>query len=134
MKFLLEGELVEKAEAAQMEAMEEDERKGLVEEYLNTKLPANWDEMDLYQRRNFLSERGGPMVPEGTVERKEVSNLEIWAECFSRNIADMRPADSYAIAALMTQINGWKRTGKRMKLPIYGKQRMYVRNEQSEGK
>ena len=133
-KLYLEGELVEKAEAAQMEAMEEDERKGLVEEYLNTKLPANWDEMDLYQRRNFLSERGGPMVPEGTVERKEVSNLEIWAECFSRNIADMRPADSYAIAALMTQINGWKRTGKRTKLPIYGKQRMYVRNEQSEGK
>ena len=126
-KLYLEGDMIEAAEGAQMQAMEEDERKGLVEEYLNTLLPANWDSMDLYERRNWLSEKDGPTAVAGVKERKEVSNLEIWAECFGNPTSSMRPADSYAIAALMSQIEGWKRTGKRTKLPIYGSQRMYVK-------
>ena len=133
-KLYLEGDMIEAAEDAQMQAMEEDERKGLVEEYLNTLLPANWDSMDLYERRNWLSEKDGPTAVAGVKERKEVSNLEIWAECFGRNVSDLRPADSYAIAALMSQIEGWKRTGKRTKLPIYGSQRMYLKVGEEEKK
>ena len=34
--------------------MEVDERVGMVEEYLNTRLPDDWADMDLFQRRNFL--------------------------------------------------------------------------------
>ena len=128
-KLYLEGDMIAQAEGAQMSAMEEDERKGLVEEYLNTLLPANWERMDLYERRNWLSEKGGPTVPDGTVERKDVSNVEIWAECFGRNISDLKPSDSYTIAALMTQIPGWERTTRSRKLPIYGKQRLYVRDD-----
>ena len=47
-KLYLEGDMIEAAEGAQMKAMEEDERKGLVEEYLNTLLPTGWEKMDLY--------------------------------------------------------------------------------------
>ena len=39
----------------------------------------------------------------------------------------MKPADSYAIAALMTQLEGWKRSDRLSSLPIYGRQRVYVR-------
>ena len=127
-KLYLEGDMIAQAEGAQMQAMEEDERKGLVEEYLNSLLPVNWDRMDLYERRNWLSERDGPTAVQGTVERTDVSNVEIWAECFGRNISDLKPSDSYTIAALMTQIPGWERTTKSRKLPIYGKQRLYLRN------
>ncbi len=129
-KLYLEGVMIESAEAAQMQAMEEDERKGLVEEYLNTLLPEDWEKKDLYERRSWLSEKDSPTVVEGTVERKDVSNVEIWAECFGRNISDLKPADSYTIAALMTQIPGWERTGKSRKLPIYGKQRLYERTDE----
>jgi putative DNA primase/helicase len=59
------------------------------------------------------------------VERTTVSNAEIWCECYGRNLADLKPTDSYAIAALMTQIDGWKRTTRRASLPIYGRQRLY---------
>lgn len=128
-KLYLEGDMIAQAEGAQMQAMEEDERKGLVEEYLNTPLPANWDRMDLYERRNWLSERDGPTAVKGEIERADVSNVEIWAECFGRNISDLKPSDSYTIAALMTQIPGWERTTKSRKLPIYGKQRLYLRND-----
>lgn len=126
-KLYLEGDMVEAAEDAQKAAMEEDERKGLVEEYLNTLLPANWDNMDLYERKNYLSDKDNPTTPEGTVRRESVSNLEIWCECFGRQMADLKPSDSYTIAALMTQIDGWGRTTRSRKLPIYGRQRLYER-------
>ncbi|MBQ9664799.1 MAG: hypothetical protein IJV40_16780 [Oscillospiraceae bacterium] len=128
-KLYLEGEMIAQAEGAQMQAMEEDERKGLVEEYLNTPLPANWDKMDLYERRNWLSEKDGPTAVKGERVRNEVSNVEIWSECFGNPTSSLRPQDSYSIAALMTQIPGWERTTRSIKLPIYGKQRLYVRTE-----
>lgn len=108
----------------QIDAMETDERQGIVEEYLNTLLPENWDDMDLYERRNFLT---GDITSKGTVQRKIVSNAEIWSECFCRNLSDLKPSDSYAIAALMTKVDGWERTEKIRKLAIYGRQRIYER-------
>lgn len=39
---------------------------------------------------------------------------------------------SYAIAALMTQIPGWKRTNHIRKLPIYGRQRLYIKSADEE--
>jgi len=38
-----------------------------------------------------------------------------------------KPADSYAIAALLIQLEDWVKTGKIRNLPIYGRQRLYCR-------
>ena len=103
--------------------MEVDERVGMVEEYLNTLLPSNWDSMDLYARRNFLS--GDPTSAKGTEERTTVSNAEIWCECFGKNLSELKTTDSYTIAALMTQIPGWHRSAMSRRQPLYGKQRLY---------
>jgi putative DNA primase/helicase len=56
-----------------------------------------------------------------------VSNLEIWCECFGKRKEDIKPSDSYAIAAIMLRIEGWQRSDKREILPIYGRQRLYKR-------
>lgn len=126
-KLWLEGDLLSASEEAARDAMEADDRLGMVEEYLDTLLPENWAEMDLYERRNWLSDRKDPTQPTGTVQRERVSNAEVWAECFSRNPSDMKPADSYAIAALMVRFRNWKRTEKVQRLPLYGRQRLYER-------
>ena len=84
-----------------------------------------WDQMDLYERRNYLAERHAKPMNEKTLPRTTVSNAEIWAECFGRNPAEMKPADSYAIAALMIQIDEWERGNKRIRIPLYGLQRVY---------
>ena len=125
-KLYLEGEILEAAEEAQQSAMEVDERVGMVEEYLNTKLPVDWAEMDLFQRRSFLqgSEFGMP-DHKGIILRTEVSNAEIWCECFGKTLQELRPSDSYNIATLMAQIPGWKRTASIKRQPIYGRQRLY---------
>lgn len=125
-KLYLEGDLLAEAEKMQQSAMEVDERVGMVEEYLNTMLPDDWDNMDLFQRRNYLngSEFGSP-AHKGCELRTEVSNAEIWCECFGKSLQELKPTDSYSIAALMSQIGGWERTTTIKRQPIYGRQRLY---------
>ena len=123
----LESEYTEEAEHYQREAMERDDRQGLVEKYLEILLPANWDQMDLFSRRNYLSAQNDPTMPAGTVKRKQVCNAEIWAECFGKPIGDLKTSDSYAIAAIMQRMKGWKKDGNRTYCAIYGRQRMYTR-------
>lgn len=127
-KLYLEGDVLEEAEKAQQSAMEVDERVGMIEEYLNTPLPDDWDEMDLFARRNYLSgnEFGVP-AHDGKVERQSASNAEIWCECFGKNLQELKPSDSYGIAAMMSQIDGWERTTQVKRQPIYGRQRLYCR-------
>lgn len=125
-KLYLEGDVLAEAEKMQQSAMEVDERVGMVEEYLNTMLPDDWDSMDLFQRRNYLngSEFGSP-VHTAKELRTEVSNAEIWCECFGKSLQELKPTDSYSIAALMSQIPGWERTTTIKRQPIYGRQRLY---------
>ncbi len=125
-KLYLEGDVLAEAEKMQQSAMEVDERVGMVEEYLNTMLPDEWDSMDLFQRRNYLqgTEFGTP-AHKGCELRTEVSNAEIWCECFGKSLQELKPTDSYSIAALMSQIGGWERTTTIKRQPIYGRQRLY---------
>lgn len=124
-KLYLEGDVLDAAEEAQRGAMEVDERVGMVEEYLSKVLPENWSDMDIYARREYLSNTDSPVAPKGTVARKTVSNAEIWCECFGKNLSELKTTDSYAIAALMTQVPGWERSKTSQRLPLYGKQRLY---------
>ncbi|MBS3899909.1 MAG: hypothetical protein KGZ54_04335 [Dethiobacter sp.] len=126
-KLYLEGRLVKEAEETQRDAMEVDERQGLVEEYLETLLPENWASMDIYARRSYIADKDAPTSQAGKVRRETVSNAEIWVECFGRSLPELKPADSYALAALMTRVSGWQRTKVRKRIPIYGMQRLYCR-------
>ena len=133
-KLYLEGSDVELATNEQADDMESDEREGLVRTYLDTLLPDDWNDLSLYERRNYLngSEFGGESRV-GTVERTLVCNMEIWCECFGRDASAMKPADSYAIAGIMKKINGWnKYQGNKngtSNFPLYGRQRCYEKNE-----
>jgi len=124
-KLYLSPDLEGYAKEEQREAMEHDEREGLVRLYLDTLLPANWDQMDLYQRREFL--RGDDTTPVGTDVRVIVSNMEIWCECFSRKKEDLRSMDSYAIAAIMSRLPEWEKQPTPQRIAIYGLQRIYRR-------
>ena len=128
-KLYLPPELEAYAKEEQRAAMERDDREGLVQEYLDMLLPDTWDSMDVYKRRDYVRDADDPMRPGGSVRRMEVSNMEIWCECFGKPKEDMKPSDSYAISAIMERIAGWSKTGKAKSLPIYGRQRIYKREE-----
>lgn len=128
-KLYLSPELEDYAKEEQRAAMERDDREGLEQEYLDMLLPDTWDSMDVYKRRDYVRDADDPMRPDGCVRRMEVSNMEIWCECFGKPKEDMKPSDSYAISAIMERIAGWSKTGKAKILSIYGRQRIYKRDE-----
>ena len=125
--LFLPAELESYARMEQSAAMEQDDREGLVIRYLDTFLPTDWDTMDIYKRRSFLQNPDEPTQPVGSVRRETVSNIEIWCECFGKLKEDIKPADSYAITAIMTRMSGLEKNGTKKRLPIYGLQRIYTR-------
>ena len=113
------------AEVHQEAHREINEKEGMILKYLDTLLPEDWDEMDLYQRRNFLE---GSDVLEGTIKRDKVCVLEIWCECFGKNRADLKKSDSLEINGILSRLDGWSNADKTLEyLPIYGRQRVYKR-------
>ncbi|SET38667.1 Virulence-associated protein E [Natronincola peptidivorans] len=131
--LILSGKAKQYAEEAQTEALESDEREGLVRDYIDRLLPGNWDDMDLYERRNYL--RGDDFSQEitGEVKRDKVCVMEIWCELFGKEPSAMRKIDSYEINAIMRKIDGWEKyTGNkdgRARVSNYGIQRVFVRKE-----
>lgn len=125
-KLYLDGDMAKEAEKHQMEVMEKDSRQGMLEIYLETLLPENWNNMTLYERRNFLD--GDALSPKGTTKRTKVSNIEIFSECFGGDPTKISRADSYAITSMMFQVKGWIKTENSIRIPIYGKQRVYERS------
>ena len=136
-RLYLEGDVAAMAVSEQAEAMETDDREGLVRTYLDTLLPENWGSMSLYDRRNFLNgSEFGEERQTGTVRRMVVCNMEIWCECFGRESSALKKIDSYEISGIMRKIEGWGKyteTKNGMSgFPIYGKQRAYVREQDRE--
>jgi predicted P-loop ATPase len=121
-KLYLEAELEACAKTEQKDAMEQDEREGLVRTYLDLLLPAGWGNLDIYERREFVN---NPRA--GISKRETVTNIEIWCECFGRPKEAIEPRDSHAIASIMERIEGWEKAPERVTLPIYGRQRGYRR-------
>lgn len=131
----LTGDVAAQAYAQQQEAMEADDREGIISDYLDRLLPEGWDGMDLYQRRSYLGESefdGGQR--KGTLRREKVCIMEIWCECFGKAREALKKADSYELEAILHRIGGWQRyTGSKsgkMRIPSYGVQKTFVRVSQ----
>lgn len=130
--LFLKGKEAEEAYKMQQDAMESDDREGIISEYLERLLPENWADMDIYQRRAFLG--GGEFESQGitgTIRRERVCVMEIWVECFGKERPNIKKADSYEIEGILNKIGGWKKydantTGK-TRIPIYGVQKTFVR-------
>lgn len=124
----LNAQLTELAEREQKAAMETDEREGMIREYLDTPLPENWDDMNLYERRNYLhGDEFERAKYTGTVQRQQVCIAEIWCECFKKERGDLKRQDSNEIAAIMARIEGWRKSDKAIRFKIYGVAKGYER-------
>lgn len=128
----LEGEIAETAMHHQKEAIEADDRVGLVMDYLARALPPSWEELPLAARIQWLDSESLPSMYDnsidwnkGVIARDSVSKIEIWAECFKRRPEDMERADSHAISSIMAQIDGWQDNGTRKRVGPYGRQRVF---------
>lgn len=125
-KLYLDASMETLAKAEQREAMESDEREGLVRLYLDTLLPEDWSGMDIFERRNFLHGSDfGPAQRQGAVKRTSVSSMEIWCECFGKDRSNLRRSDSNEITGILKRI-GWQRAENKVRIPLYGPQYIFV--------
>ncbi|MCB2288481.1 hypothetical protein LGK97_01695 [Clostridium sp. CS001] len=63
----------------------------------------------------------------GTEMRQQVSTIEVWCELFEKEASTIRKIDSHEIGGIMRKIEGWENTNSRVYLPIYGRQRAFIR-------
>ncbi len=124
-ELFLPRELEEAAREIQDLYEEENPRAGLVADYLDRLLPEDWDAMDLYARRAWL-ETGG----EGTVKRRIVCTMEIWAEALGGNPDRYDRYAGKEIRDIMAGLKDWRRSKKdRITIRPYGRQRYYERRD-----
>jgi predicted P-loop ATPase len=111
------------ANAEQRKHSETDERKGIIEEYLNTKLPTDWATLDIYERQDVLA-----LVKKdkGTV-RDFVCMAEVWCECLGKNKEDMTRYNTREINDVMKSLEEWEYHATTKNFALYGKQKYYSR-------
>jgi len=114
--------------------MVQDELEGQLLEYLDTPLPDNWADLTPESRRDYI-QGDLPGVEPGkcTVRRDVVCLTEIRVEMLAEGRTDKGGSDmmSRRLANLMNNVPGWKKSKKKVRLPVYGPQWAYTRTAES---
>lgn len=119
---------VEALALSQQDAHKETSGKeGIIREFLEKKIPENWDRMDLAQRRLFWG--GSLRTGDGVrlVRREKVCAAEIWVECLMAEPKYMKRSDSMEINGVLRGVGGWTANKSLRRYGPYGIQRGFER-------
>lgn len=104
----LSGKLEAAAKEEQESHREHSTREGIIRDFLDQQVPADWDTWDLQRRLMFWN--GGEKSPElKLVERERVCALEVWCEALGNDARAVRNSDSAEINSIIVMQSGWKR-------------------------
>lgn len=105
--LFLSGELEAAAKEEQESHREHSTREGIIRDFLDRKVPTDWDSWNLNRRQMFWNngEKGDLQL----VERHRVCALEVWCEALGNDIRSIRNSDSAEINAVIAMLGGWKR-------------------------
>jgi predicted P-loop ATPase len=115
-QLYLTGEVEKAALMVQNEYTETDIRVGIVEEYIKKLIPENWYDLSMDERKYHTGDNG-------TMRRKTISIIEIWAECFKNNIKDISDKDVKNITKILRNLGLTAK--KRQVLKHYGRVRLW---------
>lgn len=128
-KLYLTGALDAEAKIKQEEHREASVREGLIMEFAERQVPADWAKWSLDRRRDFWA--GAARTQEGAtlelVERDRITAIEVWCELFNGSMRDMKPADTREINGVLGMMKGWKRNGNPLRFGPYNLQRGFIR-------
>lgn len=103
-----------------------DERKGVIEEYVEKLLPEDWYTKDMYDRRTWLDD---PLAKAGTMQREYVCIAEIWCECLHKEKTDMSRYNTREINDILRSLPDWEFVPSTRNFTLYGKQKYYKRKD-----
>lgn len=128
--WYLSAKLEALAKEVQEQHTELNAKQGMIENFLETLLPEDWKNRTLDERLLFLSGGFGE-AEQGTERRTCVCALEIWQELFRGDPKSFSPLQSREINNMLRRIKGWTPSSGRNCGPLYGRQRCFVRKEES---
>ena len=123
--LILSSEAQALAEGEQEAHFETDERAGMIEDWLSTDLPADWDEQGLNERRRYFADPS--MRVRGTVRRDTFCAMEVWCELFAKDPDTFTKYCSKEVADAVAALGGWEYGVGMQSFPLYGRQRYYTR-------
>ena len=121
----LVGDEEEIAREEQRNHVETDERKGIIEDYLNVLLPKDWDTYDIFKRKDRLN--NNELSVKGTEERIFVCIAEVWCECLGKDKTEMSRYNTRDINEVMKSLNDWEFVNSTKNFANYGKQKYYAK-------
>ena len=127
MPLLLPAELSDALHTVQEEYKKVDEWQGIIEEFLNTRLPSDWSKRNNQQKHDYFFQQDA-LSAEGVILRDKVCIAEILNECSSLGIKGTPgQIEKNRISAVMKEIKGW--TKKNGLTTSYGRQKGWARIE-----
>lgn len=115
--LFLNDEMERTAESVRAVFTEEDDRKDSIIAFLEKGITDNWKDMDLSDRRDWLSGDESIFNAGTPVPRTTVTAFEIWVECFNKNVNEPFPkSDNVFITDIMNNLPGWETVRGSIKL------------------
>lgn len=140
LKLFLPKHLEDEMQSAQDEHTAESPWFGIIEEYLNAKIPENWDDLGISERKNYYAGEFDPLIDsddptadiDNLIDREKVCSLEIWVECLGNDIKRFPPVERREINDVLRNMPGWKKYEGNKKGSLrfgnnYGSQRAFVK-------
>ncbi len=126
-KLYLNKDMEGMANKIQEQHTKVDERIGLAEEYLNTPITEDWQDMDTPDRVNYIQDKD-VISQRGTVLRDKVSVIEVWMECLGGQKKDLDRRRSNEIVSILHSIKGWEQDKKVSRVKGYGIAKCFTRS------
>jgi putative DNA primase/helicase len=130
--LILDDAAATEALEKQKEHSEESPKTGMIIEYLDRLYPNNWEEMDLNERRAWLSGNDDfdTIAEEAQLRKDRTCVMEIWCELFRGDPKQLTPILSREINDILRGLEGWEKDSSRMRFgKIYGIQRGFRREQ-----
>lgn len=131
-KLFLDDELEAVARQEQKAHGEQDDRLGIIQQYLEMRLPSTWSDMNTQERRGYIMD-DKELRDTGIHERDKVCLTEIWLEALGLMIKDLNPYNARPIHDLLRHIPGWTEYKKgKLRFGMYGVQKAYIKETVNE--
>ena len=118
------------AREARDEFTEEDTMSGIIQNYLDTPVPLDWDSKSPDARAMWIDDEANGFE-KGDVLQNRVCSIQLWVEALHRRKGEHRRVDLLEISKVMHGLPGWRALPGRHRMTHYGPQMVFERIDQT---
>lgn len=129
-RLYLTGLAEQQSKEQQEMHQESNAKEGIIREFLERRVPLDWERRTLAERRLYWSGEFGRVEEntENTMVRDRVCAAEVWCECFNGDFKYMKRSDAIEINGIIGYLPGWVRAQSPVRFgESYGPQRGFTK-------